>query len=63
MLLEREFWSALEDLAKEKEQSVSALISEVDRQRQAPNLASALRLYVLSVYKERGRRAGKPPIW
>ena len=50
--LEAIFWRALKSIAKERGRSLSELIAEVDRRRgdmePAPNLSSALRVYVLS---------------
>ena len=57
--LEAVFWRALKTIAKESGRSLSELIAEVDRKRgdmePAPNLSSALRVYVLSQI-----RAGTP---
>ena len=48
VLLEDEFWAELTALAKARDLSLNALVTEVDKARQAPgNLASALRLHVL----------------
>ncbi len=44
--LEPPFWAALHHLAQARGQSLNALVSEVDRQRQG-NLSSALRVFVL----------------
>ena len=50
--LEAAFWRALKSIARERGRSLSELIAEVDLQRgdmePAPNLSSALRVYVLS---------------
>ena len=50
--LEAIFWRALKSIARERGHSLSELIAEVDRRRgdmePAPNLSSALRVYVLS---------------
>ncbi|MEM9495277.1 MAG: ribbon-helix-helix domain-containing protein [Pseudomonadota bacterium] len=49
--LEPEFWSALEALAKDAEETLPVLIARIDRQRleetPTPGLASALRVFVL----------------
>lgn len=45
--LEPEFWSALQAMARERGQSVQALIGAVDAERGARNLSSALRVHVL----------------
>ena len=44
--LEPEFWRALKNIAAARRESLSALVSEVDRTRQG-NLSSALRVVVL----------------
>ena len=46
MSLEPEFWQALKAIAAARRESLSALVSEVDRTRQG-NLSSALRVFVL----------------
>ena len=50
--LEAVFWRALKSIAKDSGRSLSELIADVDRRRgemePAPNLSSALRVYVLS---------------
>lgn len=45
--LEPEFWSALEALAGRRGLSVANLIAAIDRERETPNLSSALRVAVL----------------
>jgi predicted DNA-binding ribbon-helix-helix protein len=48
--LEDEFWEELAAIAKARELSLNALVTEIDRLRNAPrggNLSSALRVYVL----------------
>ena len=44
--LEPEFWQALKEIAAARRESLSALVTEVDRTRQG-NLSSALRVFVL----------------
>ena len=51
--LEDEFWQALRDIARERGQSLSALLTEVDRGRQGRSLASACRIYVLQYFQKR----------
>jgi predicted DNA-binding ribbon-helix-helix protein len=50
--LESVFWRALKAIAKERNQSISELVSEIDRTRgeydPPPNLSSALRVFVLT---------------
>lgn len=45
--LEPEFWAALETLAGRRGLRLTALIEEIDRGRDSPNLSSALRVAVL----------------
>ncbi|QQR70072.1 MAG: ribbon-helix-helix domain-containing protein [Alphaproteobacteria bacterium] len=45
--LENVFWNALDDLARRRGCSTSALIAQIDRARTAP-LASTLRVMILS---------------
>jgi predicted DNA-binding ribbon-helix-helix protein len=46
--LETEFWSALEDEARGRGVSLSILIRQIDAGRKERNLASALRVHVLT---------------
>ena len=50
--LEPEFWQALKNIAAARRESLSALVSEVDRTRQG-NLSSALRVFVLEEMSSR----------
>jgi predicted DNA-binding ribbon-helix-helix protein len=49
--LEAAFWDALGTIARERAVTVSGLIAEIDRAREAdpaaPNLSSAIRVFVL----------------
>ena len=45
--LEPEFWEGLEALAVRRGMRLPALIEAIDRDRQGPNLSSALRIAVL----------------
>ena len=44
--LEPEFWQALKDIAAARQETLGALVSEVDHTREG-NLSSALRVFVL----------------
>jgi predicted DNA-binding ribbon-helix-helix protein len=55
--LEPEFWAALEGLAQRRGLRLAALIEEIDRGRETPNLSSALRVAVL-----RDARASHPDV-
>lgn len=48
LALEPEFWSAAEDLAERRAQSLSAFVLDIDRTRGERNLASAVRVAVLA---------------
>ena len=45
--LEPEFWAALERLAGKRGLRLTALIEDIDRTREGPNLSSALRVTAL----------------
>ena len=49
--LEPEFWQALSDLAKQKNTSIRQIIIQIDTERSI-NLASAIRVYILSELKK-----------
>ena len=45
--LEEPFWKGLKDIALERRQTLSELISSLDTQRKFSNLSSTVRLFVL----------------
>jgi predicted DNA-binding ribbon-helix-helix protein len=49
--LEPQFWAALEQMAAESGQNMTALICSIDADRQTDNLSSAARLAVLRWYQ------------
>ncbi|WP_181707292.1 ribbon-helix-helix domain-containing protein [Chthonobacter rhizosphaerae] len=51
--LEPEFWAALERMAAERGQSIAAVVAGIDRTRKTRNLASALRVAVLTDLQEK----------
>jgi len=53
--LEDEFWDSLKDIAKERGMTLGALIAAIDADRQHSNLSSAIRLFVLGVYRDQRR--------
>jgi predicted DNA-binding ribbon-helix-helix protein len=58
--LEDEFWEELAALAEQRQLSVNALVTEVDKTRDAAaggNLSSALRVHVLTQLKRKISRA------
>jgi len=48
--LEEAFWTALKEIARAKQQTLSDLVSAIDRDRKTGNLSSSLRLYALAHY-------------
>jgi predicted DNA-binding ribbon-helix-helix protein len=50
--LENIFWEALKTIAMERRQSVSALVGEIEQQRDTSNLSSATRVFVLRHFRE-----------
>jgi predicted DNA-binding ribbon-helix-helix protein len=49
--LENIFWEALKGIALERHQSISALVGEIEQQRDTSNLSSATRVFVLGHFK------------
>ena len=49
--LEAQFWTALKEIGAQRQMAVSDLIAEIDAHRTHNNLSSAMRLFVLGVYK------------
>ena len=64
--LEDEFWNSLKEIASERNVTLGELIRTIDGNRQHANLSSAIRLFVLGVYRDQlaGRQHSKlePPI-
>jgi len=50
--LEAQFWTALKEIAAQREMALSDLIAEIDAHRTHNNLSSVARLFVLGVYKK-----------
>ena len=53
--LEDPFWSALQEIARQRNMGMPHLLGEIDRQRAPGNLSSALRVFVLHHYRALGR--------
>jgi predicted DNA-binding ribbon-helix-helix protein len=51
--LEPEFWAAMEAIADRRGLRLTALIEDIDRTREGPNLSSALRVAVLQEMQAR----------
>jgi predicted DNA-binding ribbon-helix-helix protein len=49
--LEGAFWKALKNIAVGQNISVPALVSKIDNEREAANLSSAIRVYVVEHYR------------
>jgi predicted DNA-binding ribbon-helix-helix protein len=50
--LEEEFWKSLKEIAGERNMTVTGLVREINANRQHANLSSAIRLFVLGVYRD-----------
>ena len=51
--LEEAFVEALRQIAAEKKQCVNEIVTEIDASRKVDNLSSAIRVYVLSYFKNK----------
>ncbi len=58
--LEEAFWAALHRIAQARRQSVSRLVTEIDRQRSG-NLSSAIRVFVLAEMAAGPQPGAQPP--
>lgn len=50
--LEEDFYNELLEIAGKKNISINNLITQIDKERKTNNLSSAIRLYILSYYKQ-----------
>jgi predicted DNA-binding ribbon-helix-helix protein len=59
--LEDQFWATLKEIARERDVTLSDLITTIDVHRRHANLSSAIRLFVLSFYRDQfsGHRGKK----
>ena len=53
--LEDEFWNSLKEIAGERGMTVAELVAAIDGEREHANLSSAIRLFVLGVYRDQRR--------
>src|SRR5262245_42282376 len=61
--LEDAFWNGLRDIADEHDMTLSALISNINADRDFANLSSAIRLFVLGTYqKQMSELASAEPV-
>ena len=51
--LEEAFWKSLREIAHERGETLSHLVSGIDANRKNANLSSALRVFILEFYKAR----------
>lgn len=51
--LEDEFWNALKEIAAERKETLSEVVSHIDGDRTQGNLSSSIRLFVLEHYRSR----------
>ena len=50
--LEDQFWNSLKEIAGERGMTLAELVAAIDGNRQHANLSSAIRLFVLGVYRD-----------
>ena len=50
--LEEDFYNELLEIARKKNISINNLMTKIDKERKTNNLSSAIRLYILSYYKQ-----------
>ena len=50
--LEDEFWNDLKEVAARRDMTLSELVGAIDADRQSSNLSSAIRLFVLGIYRD-----------
>jgi len=53
--IEDEFWDSLKEIARERGMTLGELVAAIDAERQHANLSSAIRLFVLRVYRDQRR--------
>jgi predicted DNA-binding ribbon-helix-helix protein len=53
--LEDEFWKSLKEIAGQRGMTLQELVGAIDGDREHANLSSAIRLFVLSVYRDQVR--------
>jgi predicted DNA-binding ribbon-helix-helix protein len=60
--LEDEFWDSLREIAEERREPISRLITSIDAERAFANLSSAVRMFILRYYRDRLDQRGGPVI-
>jgi predicted DNA-binding ribbon-helix-helix protein len=53
--LEDAFWDSLKEIAVERDMTLAELVATIDGNRNHSNLSSAIRLFVLGVYRDQRR--------
>ena len=53
--LEDKFWDSLKEIAAEQDMTLAELVAAIDADREHGNLSSAIRLFVLGVYRDQRR--------
>ena len=53
--LEDEFWKSLKEIASKRGMTLGQLVRTIDANRNHANLSSAIRLFVLGVYRDQRR--------
>jgi predicted DNA-binding ribbon-helix-helix protein len=53
--LEDAFWNSLKEIAVERGMTIMELVAAIDADREHGNLSSAIRLFVLGVYRDQRR--------
>jgi predicted DNA-binding ribbon-helix-helix protein len=53
--LEDAFWDSLKEIAVERDMTLAQLVATIDGNRNHSNLSSAIRLFVLGVYRDQRR--------
>jgi predicted DNA-binding ribbon-helix-helix protein len=53
--LEDKFWDSLKEIARERGITLAELVATIDGNRNHGNLSSAIRLFVLGVYRDQHR--------
>ena len=50
--IEDDYWNSLQEIAHQRNETVSRLITRIDAERKFANLSSAIRLFVLGFYQD-----------
>ena len=53
--LEDAFWKSLKEIAGQRDMTLADLVAAIDGNREHANLSSAIRLFVLGVYRDQRR--------